>query len=62
MGEYTQGVDVALKYLTVTLKRLFEVEDFSRDKIRAAKVDRPEMLSQKMAICEAVEKKLKAQD
>lgn len=57
-----QGIDVALKYLIVTLKRLFELEDFSRDKIRAAKVDRPEVLSQKMVISEAVEKKLKAQD
>lgn len=62
LSEYMQGVDVALKYLTTTLKKLCELEDFSKDKIRAAKQDRPEMLSQKMAISEALERRLKAQD
>lgn len=50
LGEYIQGVDIGIKYLTVTLRRLFEVEDFSRDKIRAAKADKPESLSQKIPI------------
>lgn len=62
LHEYMQGFDTVLKYLTTTLKKLFELEDFSKERIRNAKQDRPEILNQKIAISEAVERRLKTQD